>query len=61
MPRRVRIASANLYYANTAVEFVLRIGLSLLISKAPERNDEELRMFLYRHLVPGLGLGVSET
>ncbi len=47
-------------YANTAVEFILRVGLSLLISTAPERNDEELRAFLYRHLIPGLGLGASD-
>ena len=47
-------------YANTAMEFILRVGLSLLVSTAPERNDEELRSFLYRHLIPGLGLGASD-
>ena len=26
----------------------------------PERNDEELRSFLDRHLIPGLGLGASD-
>jgi hypothetical protein len=39
------------------MEFVLRVALSLVISASPERSDDELRAFLYRHLVPGLGLG----
>ncbi len=46
--------------ANAAIEFFLRIALSLLISIQPERTDEELRAFLYRYLIPGLGLAASE-
>ena len=57
--RAVEAAGWDEVYANTALEFILRVGLSLLISTAPERNDEELRAFLYRHLIPGLGLGAS--
>ena len=43
--------------ADSAMEFMMRVALSLLISGLPERNDDELRAFLYRHLVPGMGLG----
>ncbi len=42
------------------LELVLRIFLSLAVSPSPERGPEELRAFLYRHLVPGLGLCVAE-
>ena len=58
--RAVEVAGWDDDYANTAMEFILRVGLSLLVSTAPERNDEELRVFLYRHLIPGLGLGASD-
>ena len=58
--RAVEVAGWDDGYANTAMEFILRVGLSLLVSTAPERDDEELRVFLYRHLIPGLGLGASE-
>ena len=46
--------------AEPRLELILRIFLSLLVSPAPERTPEELRAFLYRHLVPGLGLDVAE-
>lgn len=36
------------------------VGLSLLISGPPERSADQLRAFLYRHLVPGLGLGILD-
>lgn len=55
--RAIELAGWDDDFANTAMEFVLRVALSLLISAPPERNDDELRAFLYRHLVPGLGLG----
>lgn len=42
--------------AEPRLELVLRLFLSLIVSPAPERSEEELRAFLYRHLVPGLGL-----
>jgi AcrR family transcriptional regulator len=58
--RAIELAGWDEDFANTAMEFVLRVGLSLLISAPPERSDEELRAFLYRHLVPGLGLRVLE-
>ncbi len=45
--------------ADAALELVLRMTLSLIVSPAPERSPEELRAFLYRHLVPGLGLDVA--
>jgi len=43
-----------------ALEFLLRMFLSLAISPSPARSPDELRAFLYRHLVPGLGLGVGK-
>ena len=46
--------------SDAKLEFILRICLSLLISSSPERNTEEMRSFLYRHLIPGLGLGLSD-
>jgi AcrR family transcriptional regulator len=46
--------------ADVALEVMLRMALSLMISPAPERSPEELRAFLYRHLIPGLGLGSGE-
>lgn len=55
--RAIELAGWNDDYTDTAMEFVLRIGLALLVSAPPERTDDELRVFLYRHLVPGLGLG----
>lgn len=55
--RAIELAGWDDDFADTAMEFVLRVALSLLISAQPERNEEELRAFLYRHLVPGLGLG----
>lgn len=61
LARGVELAGWNDADADTAIEFYLRIGLSLMISGLPERNDDELRAFLYRHLVPGLGLAVSEA
>jgi AcrR family transcriptional regulator len=57
--RAIELAGWSEDYADTAMEFVLRIGLSLMISAPPERNDDELRVFLYRHLIPGLGLGAE--
>jgi len=30
------------------------------VSPWPERDDEQLRAFLYRHLVPGLGLAAEQ-
>ncbi len=60
LARAVASARWNEVEANSAMEFILRIGLSLLISAPPERSDEELRAFLYRHLIPGLGLAASD-
>lgn len=45
--------------AEAGLELILRMVLSLIISPSPERSPDELRTFLYRHLVPGLGLGVA--
>lgn len=56
----VEAAGWNETDANAGLELVLRIYLSLIISPSPERGPEELRAFLYRHLVPGLGLAVAE-
>ena len=42
--------------ADAGLELILRIFLSLVISPSPERGPDELRAFLYRHLVPGLGM-----
>ena len=58
--RAIELAGWDEDFANTAMEFVLRVGLALLISPPPERSDDQLRAFLYRHLVPGLGLGVLD-
>lgn len=58
--RAIELAGWDDDFADTAMEFVLRVGLALLISAGPERSDEELRAFLYRHLVPGLGLGALD-
>ncbi len=60
LARAVELAQWNEVDATTSMEFILRIGLSLLVSTLPERNDEELRTFLYRHLIPGLGLTASD-
>jgi AcrR family transcriptional regulator len=46
--------------ADAGLELVLRIFLSLIVSPSPERGPEEIRAFLYRHLVPGLGLRATE-
>ncbi len=56
LARAVELAGWSDADADTASEFFLRICLSLMISALPERTDEELRTFLYRHLIPGLGL-----
>ncbi len=45
--------------AEPALELILRMLVSLLVSPAPERSPDELRSFLYRHLIPGLGLGAG--
>jgi hypothetical protein len=42
--------------ATEAMEFMLRMILSLMAAPAPERTEEELRGFLTRRLVPALGL-----
>jgi AcrR family transcriptional regulator len=42
--------------ATEAMEYMLRIILSLLASPEPNRSPEELREFLRRRLVPALGL-----
>jgi len=39
-----------------AAECMLRLLLSLLLAPAPKRNEDELRSFLERRLVPALGL-----
>ncbi len=57
MARGIELAGWSQADADSAMDFVLRVGLSLLISTPPERSDDELRAFLYRHLIPGLGLG----
>ena len=56
----IEAAGWNESAADVGLEVILRLYLSLVISPAPERNAEELRSFLYRHLIPGLGLAVSE-
>ena len=58
--RAIELAGWDEDFANTAMEFVLRVGLSLLVSGPPERSDDQLRAFLYRHLVPALGLAVLD-
>ncbi len=58
--RAIELAGWDEDFANSAMEFVLRVALSLLISAQPERSADQLRAFLYRHLVPGLGLGVLD-
>lgn len=45
---------------DAALELILRIFVSLIVSPWPERDDEQLRAFLYRHLVPGLGLAAEQ-
>ena len=42
--------------ADECLEMLLRAFLSLVLSPEPERSPEELRAFLRRRLVPGLGL-----
>lgn len=46
--------------ADERLEVILRVFLSFVISPSPERSSEQLRAFLYRHLIPGLGLGERE-
>lgn len=46
--------------AAEAFELILRVFMSLIFSPKPERTDEQLRAFLYRRLIPGLGLDVDE-
>lgn len=58
--RAIELAGWDDDFANTAMELMLRLALSLLISAPPERNDDELRAFLYRHLVPAVGLGAGD-
>ena len=45
--------------ADAGLELILRMFLSLIISPSTERSPEEIRAFLYRHLIPGLGLPVA--
>ncbi len=52
----IEAAGWNEAEADAGLELILRIFLSLLISPSPERGPEELRAFLHRHLVPGLGM-----
>lgn len=47
--------------ADEGLELLLRVFLSLILSPAPERSPRELRAFLRRRLVPGLGLATRET
>jgi len=56
----VEAARWNEAEADACLELILRFFLSLIISPSPERGPEEIRAFLYRHLVPGLGLAVTE-
>ena len=56
LDRAVELAGWSDDEATMAIEFFLRVGLSFLISTSPGRTSDELRAFLYRHLVPGLGL-----
>jgi AcrR family transcriptional regulator len=42
--------------ADEAVEMTLRVVLSLLVTPAPRRSPAQLRAFLRRRLLPGLGL-----
>jgi AcrR family transcriptional regulator len=46
--------------ADAGLELILRIFLSLIVSPLPARGPEEIRTFLYRYLVPGLGLATSD-
>ena len=56
----IEAARWNEAAAEARLELILRIFLSLIISPSPERNPDELRAFLYRHVIPGLGLATSE-
>ncbi len=56
----VEAAGWNEAEADAGLELILRIFLSLVISPSPKRSTEEIRAFLYRHLIPGLDLAVSE-
>lgn len=46
--------------ADEVMEVLLRMVLSLLISPAPQRSEDELRSFLNRRVLPGLISGVSD-
>lgn len=52
----VQAAGWNREQADEAIETMLRMLLSLLAAPEPRREDDELRGFLARRLVPALGL-----
>lgn len=56
----IEAAGWNESDADAAMELILRLYISFVICPAPERDAGELRAFLYRYLIPGLGLAVSE-
>jgi len=47
--------------ADEAMEVLLRLVLSFLVSPAPRRSDEEMRSFLHRRLIPSLDLPSNQT
>jgi len=47
-------------HTDACLELILRLFLSWIISPQPQRSPEELRAFLYRHVIPGLGLAACE-
>jgi AcrR family transcriptional regulator len=47
--------------ADEAVEWMLRVLLSLLVSPGPERSDDALRALLHRRLVPVLGTSPHDS
>jgi AcrR family transcriptional regulator len=52
----IEIRGWNDAEAEEAMEFMLRMILSLLAAPEPRRSEQELRGFLRRRLVPALGL-----
>ena len=47
-------------FPTRAVEWMLRVLLSLLVAPAPDRNEAQLRRLLNRRLVPVLGRPSNE-
>ena len=56
--QKVRLAEDgwNTRDADESIELILRFVLSVLVTPAPHRSPRELRSFVRRRLLPGLGL-----